>query len=79
MRVTGGLAPRLPTGPWVGNGLIGSRFILAPELEPCGLSQPLRLVDQPLVCSVSASVTVTTPALRLRCAVPVGHQVRVCW
>ena len=67
----------MPTGPRLGNRLIGPGFILAPELQTRGLSQPIRLVDQPLFCSVSGSVTVTTPALRLRCAVPVGHQVRV--
>jgi len=32
-----------------------------------------------LFTSVCGSTTVTTPALRLRCAVPVGHHVRVRW
>jgi len=32
-----------------------------------------------LFSSVRGSTTVTTPALRFRCAVPVGHHVRVRW
>ena len=76
------LAPRvpdeLPTRPGLRDGLIGTGFVLAPHGEPGRFCPPIRLFDQPLFASVSGSVTRTTPLLRLRSAVPVGHQVRVC-
>jgi hypothetical protein len=44
---------------------------------------PLQPLDRPIrsapFASVFASTTVTTPVLRFRCAVPVGHHVRVRW
>src|SRR6266702_3114866 len=70
---------RRPADSWLGDGLVGARFILTPHREAGGLGQAVGLVDGPLFSSVFGSTTCTTPALRLRCAVPVGHQVRVRW
>jgi len=71
------LAKRVPVLPWLGNGLIGPRFILVPQLHPGGFRLLVRLLDQPFFSGAAGSCTVTVPALRLRSAVPVGHQVRV--
>lgn len=68
---------RLPAGARVGNGLIRPRLILAQDRYPRRLRSAVRLLDEPLLCSAAGSVTVTTPVLRLRRAVPVGHHVRV--
>ena len=59
--------------------LIRAGLILAPQRDADSFGNAIGQVDQPLFASVFGSTTVTTPALRLRCAVPVGHQVRVRW
>lgn len=75
------LALRVPlglpglTGLW--DGLVRASLILAPHGNADRLGDPIGQVDQPLFASVFGSTTVTMPALRLRWAVPVGHQVRV--
>ena len=72
------LALRLPgaTGLW--NSLVGPGFIFTPHRQAQGFAQTVGLFDQPLFAVASGSVTVTVPRLRLRRAVPVGHQVRLC-
>ena len=62
-------------GGWPGTG----RPHLTPHGKTDTFSDVVGEFDQPLFSSVCGSTTVTTPALRLRCAVPVGHQVRVRW
>ena len=57
--------------------LVGPGLVLAPHWDPRCLRQPIGPLDQPLFTSVSGATTRTAPALRLRRAVPVGHQVRV--
>src|SRR5437588_9619635 len=59
------------------NGLIGSCLILIAQDNASGFRFPVGPLDHPLICSVSGSTTVTTPALRTRWAVPVGHQLLV--
>ena len=77
------LAPRaslrLPGLASLGHGLIRASLILTPQRDAHRFGHAIGQFDQPLFTSVFGSVTVTTPALRLRCAVPVGHQVRVRW
>ena len=59
--------------------LVRAGLILTPHGKPYAFSDVVGEFDEPLFSSVWGSMTVTTPALRLRCAVPVGHQVRVRW
>ena len=59
------------------NRLIRAGLILAPQWDAHRFRDVIGKVDQPLFSSVFGSTTVTTPDLRLRWAVPVGHQVRV--
>src|SRR5947209_8900971 len=59
------------------NGLIGSCLILIAQDNASGFRFPVGPLDHPLICSVSGSTTVTTPLVRFRWAVPVGHQLRV--
>lgn len=73
------LADQLPTRTGIGHCLVGTRFVLAPELQSNRLRQTIRLLDQSLFSSVFGSTTVTTPLFRTRWAVPVGHQLRVRW
>src|SRR6266542_5787333 len=61
------------------DGLVRTCFVLAPHGNADGFTNVVGEFDQPLFTSVCGSTTVTTPALRLRCAVPVGHHVRVRW
>ncbi len=68
---------RLPTRPRIRHRLIRPRLILAPQGNPRRFRPPIRPLDQPLFSSVRGSTTVTTPLLRTRCAVPVGHHVRL--
>ena len=68
---------RLPGLARLRDRLIRAGLILAPERQTDHFGDAVGQFDQPLFCSVFGSTTVTTPALRLRCAVPVGHQVRV--
>jgi len=77
VRLPGRLADRLPARARLRDGLVGTGFILAPDRHPGRFGEPVRQLDEPLFSSVCGSTTRTTPALRLRCAVPVGHQVRV--
>ena len=78
-----GLAPRASAGPpgltWLRNGLVRASLILAPHGNTYRFSDLIGQLDEPLFTSVFGSTTVTTPALRLRWAVPVGHHVRVRW
>lgn len=79
VRLAHRLALRSPGLAWLGNGLVWTSFILTPDGNTREFSGAIGQFDQPLFTSVSGSTTVTTPALRLRCAVPVGHHVRVRW
>ena len=79
VRLAHRVAFRLPGLPWLWDGLVRAGLILAPQPDAGRFGDVIGQVDQPLFCSVAGSTTVTTPALRLRCAVPVGHQVRVRW
>src|SRR5258706_487338 len=74
-----GRAPSRPVLPGIRHRLKRPRLILATDRYPRRLRPAVRLLDLPLFCSVWGSVTVTTPLVRLRWAVPVGHQVRVRW
>ena len=75
------LTNRLPLGPpgltRLRNGLVRACLILAPHRNTYGFRDVVGEFDEPLFTSVCGSTTVTTPVLRLRCAVPVGHHVRV--
>jgi hypothetical protein len=77
------LERRLPDGrprpPGLRDRLVWPGLVLAPERQTGRLGYPVREVDGPLFSSVWGSTTCTTPDLRFRCAVPVGHQVRVRW
>ena len=79
MRLTNRLAFRPPglTGLW--DGLVRTGLILTPHGDTYGFGHSIGQFDEPLFTSVCGSTTVTTPALRFRSAVPVGHQVRVRW
>ena len=65
------------TGLW--NSLVRACLILTPHRDAYAFSDVVGEFDEPLFTSVWGSTTVTTPDLRLRCAVPVGHQVRARW
>lgn len=73
----GRLALWVPSFSRLGNSLIRSGFILAPQRQSCRFRQLVGLLDQPFFSAALGSCTVTVPALRTRMAVPVGHQVRV--
>ena len=77
MRQERRLADRRPADAGLRDGLVGPGLILAPDRQPGQFAYPVRQVDGPLFSSVCGSTTWTTPALRFRCAVPVGHHVRV--
>src|SRR5438105_4828449 len=79
VRVPLGLPDRLPTRARLRDGLVGARLVLAPDLHAGRFRPVIRQLDQPLFSSVWGSLTRTIPLLRLRSAVPVGHQVRVFW
>ena len=79
MRLTKRFAHRSPRLTWLRDGLVGAGFILTPPGQTYAFSDVVGEFDEPLFSSVWGSMTVTTPALRLRCAVPVGHHVRVRW
>ena len=79
MRLPGRLALGLP-------GLAGMRhrlerpgLVAAPDRQAHRLAGEVGVLDQLFFGSASGSVTITGPALRLRSADPVGHQVRVRW
>ena len=77
VRLARGMACGLPADPRGGHGLERARLILARQGDPARLRLAVGLLNQPLLASASGSWTVTRPPLRLRTAVPVGHQVRV--
>lgn len=71
------LAFQMPVFSRLGYGLIGARFVLAPQGQSCLFCPLVGLLDQVFFSPALGSLTVTVPALRTRRAVPVGHQVRV--
>src|SRR3954452_3723050 len=79
MWLTKRFALRSPGLTWLRDRLVRAGLILTPHGKTYAFSDVVREFDEPLFTSVWGSTTVTTPALRLRCAVPVGHQVRVRW
>jgi hypothetical protein len=76
-----GPARRLPLGPpglaGMGHRLEWPGLVGAPDRQAARLARQVSLLDQLFFDSASGSATVTAPALRLRNAAPVGHQVRV--
>ncbi len=56
--------------------LVGTRFVLTPDLKTQFFTYRIRLLDCFFLASASAFMTVTRPALRTRCTSPVRHQVR---
>jgi len=79
MRLTNRFALRSPGLTRLRDGLVRTCLILTPHGNTYAFSDAVRKFDEPLFSSVRGSTTVTTPALRFRCAVPVGHHVRVRW
>jgi hypothetical protein len=77
MRLALRVAFGLPGLTGLGDRLVRAGLILAPQWDAQRFRDVIGQVDQPLFSSVFGSTTVTTPDLRLRWAVPVGHQVRV--
>lgn len=77
VRLAHRLALRCPTLPGIGHCLKGTSFILAPNCQSAAFSLCIRSLDQFFFASASGSMTVTMPCLRLRCAVPVSHQLRL--
>ena len=73
----GRLAFQVPVCSRLGNGLIGSGFILTQLHNAGGFCLLVGLLDQVFFSPALGSWTVTVPALRTRRAVPVGHHVRV--
>jgi len=57
---------RLPGIPWLGDGLIGSRFIFIELDDACRFGLLVGEVNQSFFSGVSTSYTVTVPLLRLR-------------
>jgi hypothetical protein len=73
------VALRFPGLTGLRNRLVRASLILTPQWDAHPFGDVIGQIDQPLFCSVFGSTTLTTPDLRLRCAVPVGHQVRERW
>ena len=73
----GGMTRRMPGLSRLGNGLIGTGLVLAPQRHTAGFRRGVGRLDHPLFSPALGSWTVTGPPARLRTAVPVGHQVRV--
>ena len=78
MRSCVGFPLGLPGRSRLGNGLVGTGFVLGPGRNAGFLRLYIRLLDQPLFKAVSGSQTVTMPSLRTRWTTPVKHQVRSC-
>src|SRR4051795_12276502 len=76
VRVAGRVPGRAPLLPRVGDRLKGTGFVLAPHGQPQPLALGIGGLDQLFLGSVSGSVTVTVPDLRLRSTRPVAHQLR---
>src|SRR5262249_59147471 len=73
------IAAQLPRGPGLGDRLVGPGLILAPQLQPARLRDPVGAVDYLCLGVASGSWTATTvPSRRRRRAVPVWHQARFC-
>jgi hypothetical protein len=77
MRLGSRVTCRMPSLSRLGNGLLGTSFVLAPQRQSGGFRFGVGRLDQPLFSPALGSWTVTGPPARLRTAVPVGHQVRV--
>ena len=77
MRLTKRFALRSPGLTWLRDRLVRAGLILTPHRKTYTFGDVVGEFDEPLFSSVFGSMTVTTPDLRLRWAVPVGHQVRV--
>ncbi len=67
---------RLPAVAQIGQGLKGTSFVFAPDLEAKARAHGVGLLDQRFFACASGSVTVTRPLVRIRTAWPVGHHVR---
>src|SRR5450755_94586 len=67
----------LPATARIGDGLIWPCLILIPHRQSQAFSLLMRAFNQFFFATVSTSLTVTTPLLRLRLTVPVSHQVRL--
>ena len=67
----------LPGAPRLRKGLIRASLILTPDRDAHSLGRQVRPLDGAFFSAVSGSVTMTTPAFRLRSTVPVWHQVRL--
>lgn len=59
-------------------GLKWASFVLGPDTQSQRFAEKVGILNQVFFAVVSGSLTSTSPVLRLRVAVPVGHQVRVC-
>ena len=73
-----GLTLFLPGLTLIWCGLKRASFVLGPNTQPQRFAEQVGILNQVFFAVVSGSVTSTTPALRLRVAVPVGHQERLC-
>lgn len=56
----------LPTGPWIGFGLVRPSFIFIPDRQSDLFTDLMCLLNQVFLGVVSGSVTITLPRLRLR-------------
>jgi len=77
MGLSGGMAIGVPPGAGLGDGLIGTGFILAPHRQPSRFRRFVRPLDQRFFSSALGSWTVTVCPSRTRKAAPVAHHVRV--
>lgn len=68
-----------PGGAGIGDRLVRAGFVLTPDLDALRFSRAVGTLNQAFFSSVSGSDTRTTPSLRTRLAMPVGHQLRVRW
>src|SRR6266545_8423028 len=59
-------------------GLKRARLVLGPATQPQRFAQAIGILNQVFFPLVAGSVTSPSPAVRVRVAVPVGHQVRLC-
>ena len=75
--VAGRVVLRLPSRSGLGDRLVGAGLVLAPDGQAQRFALGVGALNQGFLGVASGSVTVATPALRFRWAVPVGHQLRV--
>ncbi len=59
-------------------GLKRASVVLGPDTQPQRFPAAIGILNQVFFAVLSGSMTSTRPVLRLRVAVPVGHQVRLC-